>query len=134
MSEINVKIIKTQGRMVYGWGSICKVRDADGKLVDYVDTDNEVFPEDVTTDAWAEFMVKAASMDVMHDEQTMGRVTFAMPMTEDVAEAFGILDSLQHTGVMVGVRVDDDAVLAKFRSGLYTGFSIGGSANFEDVK
>lgn len=135
MSDVLVRIIKAEAELplVYGWGSVCKVRDASGQLADYWDTDNECFPEDVTEMAWRDFMKNARHMDVMHDEKTMGRVVYAMPMTEDIAKAYGILDSLKQTGVMVGVEVTDPEVLGKFRSGEYTGFSIGGSARFDDA-
>ena len=135
MADITVKVLKTDSTspLVYGWGSICKVRDASGALVDYRDTDNEEFPEDVTEAAWRDFMLNSRQMDVQHDEQPMGRVVYAMPMTEDIAKAFGVLDALDRTGVMVGVQIDDPALIAKFRSGDYTGFSIGGAAQYEDI-
>jgi hypothetical protein len=135
MSDVLVRIIKAEAEqpLVYGWGSVCKVRDSAGQFVDYWDTDNESFPEDVTEKAWRGFMKNARHMDVMHDEKPMGRVVYAMPMTEEIAKSFGVLDSLKQTGVMVGVEVTDPEVLGKFRSGEYTGFSIGGSARFDDA-
>lgn len=135
MTDITVKVLKADSTspLVYGWGSICKVRDASGNLVDYRDTDNEEFPEDVTELAWRDFMLNSRAMDVMHDEQPLGRVVYAMPMTEDIAKAFGVLDALDRTGVMVGVQIDSAELLDKFRTGEYTGFSIGGSAQYEDL-
>lgn len=135
MADITVKVLKTDSTspLVYGWGAICKIRDASGVMIDYRDSDNEEFPEDVTEAAWRDFMLNSRQMDVQHDEQPMGRVVYAMPMTEDIAKAFGVLDALDRTGVMVGVQIDDPALIAKFRSGEYTGFSIGGSAQYEDI-
>lgn len=135
MTDIAVKVIKAEGEqpLVYGWGSISKIRDESGNLVDYWDSDNEQFPEDVTEKAWRDFMKNSRHMDVMHDEKPMGRVVYAMPMTEDIAKAFGIVDALDRTGVMVGVEILDEEILGKYRSGEYTGFSIGGSAVYEDV-
>lgn len=132
---MDCKVVKVldAGKLVYGWGSICKVRDASGNLADYWDTDNEHYPEDVTELGWRDFMLNSRSMDVMHEEQTLGQVIYAFPMMTEQALAFGILDALQCTGVMVGVRVDDPAIAAKFLSGEFTGFSIGGSANYQDV-
>ena len=39
---------------------------------------------------------------------------------------------IEKTGIITGVYVSDDSVLEKFHNGEYTGFSIGGSANFID--
>ena len=135
MADITVKVLKRDqaSPLVYGWGSICRVRDASGNMADYRDTDNEEFPEDVTEAAWREFMINSRAMDVMHDEQPLGRVVYAMPMTTDIAKAFGVLDALDRTGVMVGVQIDDPQLLEKFRTGEYTGFSIGGSAQYEPI-
>lgn len=134
MSDIQIKVTKVDEAqpIVYGWGSICKVRDAAGNMVDYWDTDDENFPEDVTEKAWRDFMLNSRNMDVMHDEKPMGKVVYAMPMLEDIAAAFGILECLDRTGVMVGVQIDDPEILEKFRSGEYSGFSIGGYATYAD--
>lgn len=135
MASVVFKAITSPGNapVVYGWGSICKVRDASGNLTQYRDTDNEEFPEEITEKAWRDFMLNSRSMDVMHEEETLGRVVYAFPLTEDVAKAFGLLDALDRTGVVVGVLVDNPDLLGKFRSGEYTGFSIGGSATYEDL-
>lgn len=135
MSEILITVTKASADqpLVYGWGSICRQRDASGEMVDYWDTDSEHFPEDVTEKAWRDFMLNSRHMDVMHDEKPMGKVVYAFPMISEIAQSFGLLDALDRTGVIVGVQVDDPEVLANFRSGAYTGFSIGGSASYQDV-
>ena len=48
---------------------------------------------------------------------------FAFPLTSDIAKAMGITTT--RTGLMVAAKFAPD-VLAKFKSGEYTGFSIGG--------
>lgn len=135
---INVKVNKVDNslRMVFGWGSICKKRNQEtGQLEIYTDTDNEQFPEDVTLKAWLDFMNSDQRiMDNMHNEQPVGKVVFAFPMTEDIAASFGLVDKLDHTGVIVGTLITDDEVLKKFQTGEYTGYSIGGTAYYEDVE
>lgn len=135
---INVKVNKVDNslRMVFGWGSICKKRNQEtGQLEIYTDTDNEQFPEDVTLKAWLDFMNSDQRiMDNMHNEQPVGKVVFAFPMTEDIAASFGLVDKLDQTGVIVGTLITDDEVLKKFQTGEYTGYSIGGTAYFEDVE
>ncbi len=46
------------------------------------------------------------------------------PLTEDIAKAFGI--DTKTTGLMIAMKPDSDDMLAKFRNGELTGFSIGG--------
>nr|UVX60422.1 MAG: Putative serine protease XkdF [Bacteriophage sp.] len=135
---INVKVNKVDNslRMVFGWGSICKKRNQEtGQLEIYTDTDNEQFPEDVTLKAWMDFMNSDQRiMDNMHNEQPVGKVVFAFPMTEDIAASFGLVDKLDQTGVIVGTLITDDEVLKKFQTGEYMGYSIGGTAYYEDVE
>lgn len=59
----------------------------------------------------------------MHDGPDKGEYVFLFPMTSDVAKALGIETS--QTGLLVGYKPPAD-VLAKFKSGEYTGFSIEG--------
>lgn len=116
-------------RLVFGWAQICTV---DGEP--YYDTDNQHFPEDVTLKAWSDFMLSdLRAHKAMHNGEDVGEVAFAFPMTKDIAESLGF-DVTKQTGVIAGVRVNDEAMLQKFRSGEYKGFSIGGMADFEDVE
>jgi hypothetical protein len=73
--------------------------------------------------AAADFMVESRASREMHQGGRDGSVVFAFPLTADVAKAFGIETS--RTGLLVAVK-PSRGVLEKFRSGEYTGFSIGG--------
>jgi len=57
-------------------------------------------------------------------------VVFLFPLTSELAKAFEI--KTERTGVMVGIKPSPE-VLAKFESGEYTGFSIGGERLDEEV-
>lgn len=121
--------IDTMQRLVFGWGQICTKNG-----VDYFDTDNQNFPEDVTLVAWKEFMrQERRTHKAMHAGVEVGDVVFAFPMLTDIAKSLGF-ENLPQTGILTGVYVADDATLQKFISGEYTGFSIGGSAVWEDVE
>lgn len=99
---------------------------------DYYDTDNEHFPEEVVLDAWTAFMQSTdRTHKAMHNGEEVGKVLYAFPMTKDIADSFGFTD-LPQTGIIAGVYVEDDDTLAKFKSGEYKSFSIGGQAEFED--
>lgn len=113
--------------LVFGWAIVCKV---DGE--DYYDLNidfdtGERVPEHIPEDA----MLKAAlaystapmSKD-MHQGDFCGRVPFLFPMTTDIAKALGF--NVPQTGLLIAMKPDSPEILAKFASGEYTGFSIGG--------
>ena len=60
----------------------------------------------------------------------MGRVVFSLPLTLDVRGALGISMPDDNQSVwVVGLRIDDDAIWARIKSGeLGDGLSIGGKA------
>lgn len=113
-----VEKVDTELGLVFGWGIICtKNEDM------YVDHGNDTIPEHRMLESVFDFTKNIAILDDMHDEEDHGSVVFSMPLTSDIAKAFGLVTD--KTGWMVGVKPDPD-VFAKFESGEYTGFSIGG--------
>lgn len=107
-------------RLVLGWALICKIEDQP-----YFDTQGDHIPESSMLEASVDFMVNSRLSKDMHTGEGKGAVVvFAWPMTTEIAKAFGI--TVGQTGLMVAIRVNDDAILEKFKDGTYTGFSIGG--------
>jgi len=110
--------------LVFGWGIVCKINSEP-----YFDLQGDHIPEDSMLRATADFMEKSRMSGDMHarDESGAaiqdGAVVFSFPLTEQIAKAMGI--SADRTGWMVAVR-PSPGVLAKYRDGTYTGFSIGG--------
>ena len=90
----------------------------------YYDTQDDHIPEDAMLRASARFMAGPRIAKDMHQGAPVGSVVFAMPMTGDIAEALAI--SVRQTGLIVGMKPQDPEILEKYRSGEYTGFSIGG--------
>lgn len=119
--EINTEVIKVDPSLglVMGMAIICK---EDG--VDYFDVQGDHIPEDAMLKAALDFMENSQVAKEMHSGEEKGTVVFAWPLTTDIAKAFGIETST--TGLMIAVRPHDDEMLAKFKSGELTGFSIGG--------
>lgn len=113
-----VKVDETHG-LVLGFAIICK---KDG--VDYFDLQRDNIPEDAMLSAAVDFMANSRMAKEMHRGEQNGTILFAMPLTSDIAKAFGI--ETKTTGLMVAMQPNDPAVLAKFKDGTYTGFSIGG--------
>ena len=105
--------------LVMGFAIICK-RDGEP----YFDVQDDHVPEDAMMAAALDFMQHSRTAKDMHSGQSAGCVVFAWPMTEEVAKAFNIVTDT--TGLMIAMKPDSDELLEKFRSGEYTGFSIGG--------
>lgn len=129
-SEIktNIKVAKVDRALglVLGWAIVCKV---DGQP--YFDLQGDHIPEDVMVKASADFMENSRAAKAMHAGPDRGSILFAMPMTEEIAKAYGF-DTGGKYGLMVAAKFDE-GVLAKFDSGEYTGFSIGGTCTREEV-
>lgn len=109
--------------LVFGWGIVCKENG-----VDYYDVQKNHIPEDAMVHATTDFMKSARVHGDMHvrgtgPELAAGMVVHSFPLTTEIAKAMGIGTS--KTGWMVATA-PDKAMLAKFKSGEYTGFSIGG--------
>lgn len=105
--------------LVMGWGIICKENGED-----YFDLQGDHIPENSMLKAALDFMENSQVAKEMHDGDPIGSVVFAMPITGDIAKAFGLLTHT--TGLMIAIRPNDDEMLEKFKKGELTGFSIGG--------
>jgi hypothetical protein len=111
--------------LVFCWAFTSKVAGAD-----YHDLQGDAIDEDFIKAA-AEFMTSGGgATDEMHDGKQTGRVVFAMPMTPEIAKAYGVESPT--SGLMVALKPPPD-VLAKFKSGEYTGVSIAGSGTREPL-
>lgn len=110
--------------LVFGWGIICKQGGQP-----YFDLQGDHIPEDAMLKATADFMEHSRISGHMHmkgDDGTPikdGAVVFSFPLTEQTAKAMGI--QCDRTGWMVAVK-PSPAIMAKYKSGEYKGFSIGG--------
>lgn len=110
--------VETLG-IVFGWAMVCA---EDG--VDYFDTQDDHIPEASMLKASADFMVHSRVLGDMHRSAEGGSVVFAFPLTADIAAAMSITSKTM--GLMIGVKPANPETLEKFKSGEYTGFSIGG--------
>lgn len=119
-SFIKAEVVKVSDELglVFGWAITCKV---DGES--YFDSQGDHIPEDSMLKALADFMEHSRVAKEMHGGEQVGEVVFAFPLTAEVAKAMGI--ETKFTGAMVAMKPGPE-VLAKFRDGIYTGFSIGG--------
>lgn len=139
-AQETAKVLLIKRRQVDGVAHVAKIADELGLVFcwaftskaageDYFDLHGDTIDQDFIKAA-AEFMESGGAVDEMHDGEQNGRVVFAMPMTPDVAKAFGI--ETDTVGLMVALRPSVEA-LAKFKSGEYTGVSIAGIGERELV-
>ena len=118
-----VKVHKRLG-LVVGYAIVSKI---EGEL--YFDHHGDHIPEDSMLKASVDFMKNYRVSGDMHQRNEDGTakkdgdVVFAFPLTEEIAKSLDI--EVKKTGLIVGI-MPSVAVLDKFESGEYTGFSIGG--------
>jgi len=105
--------------LVFGWAIVCGENGED-----YYDTQGDHIPEQSMLEAAADFMENSRVAKDMHDGEAVGSVVFAFPMTTEIAKSLGI--DTAKTGLLIAMKPSPD-ILAKFKSGEYSGFSIGGS-------
>lgn len=118
------KVNKDLG-LVFGYAIVSKIGDEA-----YFDLHGDHIPEDVMLEAAHDFMKGDRTALEMHGGDSVGKIVFAYPMTKDIADSLGI--QVEKTGLIIGMEPNEE-VLAKFDSGEYTGFSIGGTAAFKEI-
>ncbi len=116
------KISKVDDEMgvVFGWAIICKV---DGEP--YFDTQDDHITEEAMLKASLDFIESGAHGKEMHKGDPDGQIIYRFPLTDSILKAMGLTSN--QTGFIVGYKPSSPEILAKFKDGTYTGFSIGGS-------
>lgn len=125
----NTQILKvsTDLGLIFGFAMICKVADENG---DFYDDDDEHFTEQAMLEASTEFAKSKRVACDMHTRDADGNpvqdggVIHHFPLTTEIAKALGIVTPM--TGLLVALAPDNPETLEKARTGVYTGFSIGG--------
>jgi hypothetical protein len=117
--DIPVAKLVADKNQVFGWASI--IEEAG---VPVVDTQNDVITEEDLENAFYGFAKDYGQGGEMHDRTDAGEMIECMVFTKEKQQALGI--NLGKIGAWVGFEFEP-AVFAKFKSGEYTGFSIGGT-------
>lgn len=105
--------------LVFGYAIVCKVEGEP-----YFDSQEDHIPEDAMLKAATDFMLRSRVAKEMHSGDAVGSIVFAFPLTAEVAKALEI--DARKTGLLIAMRPGPE-VMSKYKSGEYTGFSIGGS-------
>lgn len=111
--------------LVMGWGIVCTEAGEP-----YYDTQGDHIPDESMLAVATDFMKSARMAGEQHQRMDAGTVLFAWPMTAEIAKQFGI--ECKKTGLMIAMK-PDAGMLAKFKSGELTGFSIGGGRIYDEV-
>ena len=120
--DVRVEKVDTTKKMLFGFGIVSTLKGEP-----YIDLQNEYIPENVVLDASTEFMESDSRPALaMHEGEPIGKVIHGFPLLGDIAKSMGI--KTERTGFIVGVKIENDEVLKKYRNGEYTGFSLGGRA------
>ena len=104
--------------LVFGWAIVCKENGRD-----HFDLQDDAVTEAGMLDAAADFMANSRAAKAMHKGDPVGSILFAFPMTGEIAKSLGI--HTDKTGLLIGMK-PDAVTLGKFKTGEFTGFSIGG--------
>jgi hypothetical protein len=114
--------------LVFGYAMVSKI---DGE--DHYDLQGHHIPEDTMLKVSTQFMETSNVAKEMHSGNPIGKYVFAFPLTTEIAKSLGIV--AKQTGLLVAMKPDNAETLAKFASGEFTGFSIGGiNPVFEEPK
>ena len=103
--------------LVFGFAMVSKVGGQE-----YYDTQGDHIPEDAMIKASVDFMENGRIAKEMHQGDAEGTVPFAIPITSELRKFIAETDM---TGLLIGMRPSNE-MMAKFKSGEFTGFSIGG--------
>jgi len=115
-----LKVDDEQG-LVYGWAY---VSTEDGELL--VDTQGDSIEPIEMEKMATDFMLNSRDAKVMHKGDNVGTFVHSFPLTNDIMKAFDIYSDRE--GWLVAMKPDNPEVLKAYKSGEYTGFSIGGKA------
>ncbi len=111
--------------IAYGWAIVCTENDAE-----YTDLQGDHIPESVMVDAAVDFALNSRVGKDMHAGDKVGDV-FVYPITKGSASGLGI--STTKTGLLIGFRPHDPALLELIKTGARAGFSIGGTLTESDA-
>lgn len=118
---------KTSGGIAYGWAVVSTI---DG--TPYQDLQGDYIPADTIPDVAADFMARARVGKDMHAGDQVADVIFAWPATDEINK--GVEYSGRKTGLLIGWRPYDKALLDKIAAGERVGFSIGGELHESDTE
>jgi len=114
-------------RLVYGWASIIL---ENGEPV--TDSQGDIISESDLIKAAHNYISQYREAKEMHSGGQIGEVVESLVFTKDVQDALGI--SLGKIGWFIGVKINDQDLFNKFKTGEYSMFSIGGRGHRIEIE
>jgi cation transport regulator ChaB len=124
--RVEIEKADEEQQMVWGWAYL--TTDENGRQV--VDHGGDVVSIDEIQKAAEEFMLESRVGGVMHEDQA-GFVSQSIVITDDLARELGF--TTRKRGWLIGFKVTDPEVWEGVKSGRFRAFSIGGTANPEEI-
>lgn len=128
-AEVKISKAEKAKQLVFGWLSVAI--DAEGTPV--VDHEGDIIPPEELEQAAYDFVLYSRQAGEMHEKIGIGRLVESMVFTAEKIKALGIPEGTLPIGWWVGFKIDDLDVWEKIESGEYRAFSIGGTAEREEV-
>jgi cation transport regulator ChaB len=113
--------LDSERRIAWGWASVSTVK---GELV--TDLQGDMITPDEMEKMADRFMLSARTAKAMHEGNQIGEVIHSLPLTAELAKAFGF--ETDREGWIIGMKIHDDDTWKGFQEGRYRAFSIGGKA------
>lgn len=113
-----LKVFEEQ-RIVYGWASVVT---KSGEPV--VDLHGDIITPVEMQKAANSFMQSARTAKAMHKGAGVGEIIHSLPLTEELAKSLGI--ETDQEGWIIGMKIHDDNIWKRVKSGELSEFSIGG--------
>jgi hypothetical protein len=117
-------------RVVYGWASVSSVRKSNGTFEPYIDLQGDWMTDETMEEMAHDYCTNSRATKCMHQGSEIGHCVASMPLTEEIMKVFGI--ECDRAGWLVAMRITDPLTWAKVASNAFSGFSIGGFAEFEE--
>lgn len=131
--NIDIPITKTEAaqRLVFGFANVPVARD--GSVV--VDRHNEEIDNGSLEKAAYDYVLYYREGGEEHKKLGVARLVESVYLTAEKVKAMGLTDTtFQGAAWWVGFKVSDDETWAKVQSGALSCFSIGGTAESEEVE
>ena len=119
--------VDDERRLIWAWAYVCT---EDGKLL--TDTQGDSIEPDDMEKMATDFMLDARVAKAMHDGDGIGEFVHSMPLTNEIMSAFGIHSDRE--GWITCLKVNSDEAWNDYKSGKFTGLSIGGRADRENLE
>lgn len=117
----SIEKLDKEKRLAFGWFSVIEIK---GKTV--VDSHGDVILEDTLMEAAHNHIIQSRAGKVMHQGRKIGDIVESVVFTKDLQKALGI--DLGKVGWFGAMKIHDEKVWEKVKSGELSSFSIGGIA------